>query len=176
MTQTGMSLGTPAYMAPEQATADAALDHRADLYSLGVLGYELLTGRPPFVGTPQQVLAAHLTQAPPPVNQLRPDVPAALANLVQRALAKSPDARWQRAGDMQAAFETLLHPSGATPSQATIPIPAPRPSLLARARQWRTWLIVFTVLEIAGIAWWAIATDAPLPVLRIGSKNGSGPN
>lgn len=65
LTTIGVALGTPTYMAPEQATADPATDHRADIYAVGVIAYELLTGRPPFTGTtPQQILAAHVTQAP----------------------------------------------------------------------------------------------------------------
>src|SRR5439155_1627183 len=65
LTSLGVALGTPAYMSPEQASADPSVDHRADIYSLGVLAYELLTGQPPFAGrTPQHVLAAHVTEAP----------------------------------------------------------------------------------------------------------------
>ena len=71
LTTAGVALGTPAYMAPEQATADPHLDHRVDIYAVGALAYELLAGRPPFTAaTPQQVLAAHVTQAPEPISTL----------------------------------------------------------------------------------------------------------
>jgi len=91
LTQIGTSLGTPAYMAPEQAAGDPAVDHRADLYSLGCLAYELLAGHPPFHGRPpQRLLAAHITETPQPIQKLRPDAPAALSELVMRLLEKDP--------------------------------------------------------------------------------------
>ncbi|CAA9300875.1 MAG: Serine/threonine protein kinase, partial [uncultured Gemmatimonadaceae bacterium] len=72
-TALGMAVGTPAYMAPEQALGDPATDHRADLYALGVIAYELLAGAPPFAGrTPQQLVAAHVSQPPPPLGAARP--------------------------------------------------------------------------------------------------------
>src|SRR2546425_6661074 len=96
LTSAGMALGTPAYMAPEQAAADPHTDHRCDIYAVGILGYELLTGRPPFVGTsPQQVLAAVATQTPEPLARYRPTVPPAIADLVVRCLEKHPADRWQ---------------------------------------------------------------------------------
>ena len=80
LTTAGVALGTPAYMAPEQAAADAHIDHRADIYAVGVIAYELLTGRTPFVGTTQQqLLAAHVTQIPDPVTKYRESVPPVLA-------------------------------------------------------------------------------------------------
>ena len=89
LTSLGVALGTPAYMAPEQAAADPHLDHRADLYALGILGYEMLTGRPPFTAaTPQATLAAQVTQTPQPVTAQRPAVPGALNALVMRCLEK----------------------------------------------------------------------------------------
>jgi len=94
LTQPGTSLGTPAYMAPEQAAGNPRIDHRADLYALGVLGYELLAGRPPFVGTtPQQVVVAQLLELPAPIGELRPDTPVGLGTLIMRCLEKEPEAR-----------------------------------------------------------------------------------
>ena len=94
LTQLGMAVGTPAYMAPEQAVGDAALDHRADLYALGVIAYELTAGVHPFAGRSAQALVvAHLTELPAPLAERRPDVPAALSALILRLLAKSPDDR-----------------------------------------------------------------------------------
>ena len=72
LTTEGIALGTPAYMAPEQAAADPHIDHRADIYAVGAVAYELLTGRPPFTGnTQQEILAAHVTLAPDPVTKYR---------------------------------------------------------------------------------------------------------
>jgi serine/threonine-protein kinase len=100
-TTAGVALGTPAYMAPEQVAADPALDHRADLYALGVLGYEMLAGRPPLLGAgPQATLAAQVTQRPDPLTRHRPAVPADLNALVMRCLEKSPAARYQTAGEL----------------------------------------------------------------------------
>ncbi|HUO52479.1 MAG TPA: serine/threonine-protein kinase, partial [Gemmatimonadaceae bacterium] len=80
LTSLGMAMGTPAYMAPEQAAADPDTDHRADIYALGAMAYEMLTGRPLFPGrSPQQVLAAHTLEAPEPVQRIRPSLPPAFA-------------------------------------------------------------------------------------------------
>ncbi len=90
-TTSGVAIGTPAYMAPEQLAADPAADHRVDIYGLGLVAYELLTGRTPFSGrTPAATMTAQLTEMPAPVNRVRRDVPLALSQLVERCLAKDP--------------------------------------------------------------------------------------
>ena len=107
LTLVGTSLGTPAYMAPEQAAADPATDYRADLYALGVVAYEMLAGRTPFAGrSPQALMAAHLTERPMPITELRPDVPAGLAALVMQCLEKEPDARPESAGAIAARLDS----------------------------------------------------------------------
>jgi serine/threonine-protein kinase len=96
----GVVVGTPMYMAPEQA-GDEPVDHRADLYSLGVVAYELLTGRAPFAGmTTRQVLVAHARSTPDAVERLRPDLAPDLAQAVMRCLEREPAARWQSAEQM----------------------------------------------------------------------------
>ncbi|MDQ3138931.1 MAG: protein kinase [Gemmatimonadota bacterium] len=101
LTTAGVSLGTPAYMAPEQVAADPRLDHRADLYALGLVAYEMLVAGSPYAATtPQQQMAAHVTQAPAPIHLKRPDCPPALATLIMRCLSKNPDVRWQSAEDV----------------------------------------------------------------------------
>ena len=107
ITRTGMTLGTVGYMAPEQAFGDADVDHRADIYALGVVGYEMISGSPPFTGaTTQAILAANLTQPPPRLEYLRADVPPRVARAIEKALMKSPADRFQTARDFSAACTT----------------------------------------------------------------------
>ena len=113
MTSLGVALGTPAYMSPEQASADPTVDHRADIYAFGVLAYELLTGQTPFGGrTPQGLLAAHVTEPPEPIQKRRPSIPPALAALVMRCLEKRPADRPQSAAEVVHALDDLNTPSG----------------------------------------------------------------
>jgi len=121
VTSVGVALGTPAYMAPEQASADPRVDHRADVYAWGVLAYELITGQSPFAGrTPQAMLAAHVTEEPEDVGRRRANTPPALADLVMRCLAKSAADRPQRADELVRALDTIGTTSGgAVPTLAT---------------------------------------------------------
>ena len=103
-----LAMGTPGYMSPEQAAGDPAIDARADLYSLGVVAYELLTGRVPFLrATPHALLLAHLREQAVPVERLRPEIPPALALLVRRALSKDPAERLASAAECQATLARL---------------------------------------------------------------------
>jgi serine/threonine-protein kinase len=108
LTGAGTALGTPAYMAPEQARGDAVVDHRADLYALGVVAYEALAGTHPFGRrTPAELVAAHRDESPPSLDARRPDVPPAFAALVMRCLEKDPAARPQSAAEVVAALDAV---------------------------------------------------------------------
>ncbi|MEP6574238.1 MAG: serine/threonine-protein kinase, partial [Gemmatimonadota bacterium] len=115
LTQTGTSLGTPAYMAPEQIAGDPSVDQRVDLYALGCMAFELLIGRAPFADrTPQRMLAAHLSEVPPALVTLRADCPIPLSDLVARLLEKDPGHRPQSAAEVLTALDAVL--TSSTPS------------------------------------------------------------
>jgi serine/threonine-protein kinase len=163
LTSMGVALGTPTYMAPEQAVADPNVDQRADIYAVGVMAYELLAGRPPFTGvTPQQVLAAHVTEKPDPLSKHRPGVSGALEAIVMRCLEKRPADRWQSADDLLAALEPLATPSGGTaPTAARMPaveIPV-RPYPIARIAA------AAVVLVALAVAWRFLRPSAAVLVL-----------
>jgi serine/threonine-protein kinase len=120
MTQVGTVVGTPAFMSPEQAAGNVHIDGRSDLYSLGALAYCLLTGRPPFEGDSRAVMSKHLTQDPPPLRSLRPDVPEDLATAVARCLAKDPGARWPDAR----ALREAIAPTGLDEDELPEPLDA----------------------------------------------------
>jgi eukaryotic-like serine/threonine-protein kinase len=100
-------------MAPEQAAGDSQVDARVDVYALGVLGYEMLAGLPPFTGpSAQAVIAAHLTATPRPLRELRPETPPARAATIARALAKSPDERFRSAAEFRDEVRPVHAPVG----------------------------------------------------------------
>jgi tRNA A-37 threonylcarbamoyl transferase component Bud32/tetratricopeptide (TPR) repeat protein len=137
LTQLGTSIGTPAYMAPEQAAGDPATDHRADIYSFGCVAFELLAGTPPFhASAAHRLLMAHATEQAPSVDTLRPDTPRALSALVARCLEKEPERRPQSAAELLQALD------------ATGPLE--RPTSAPRARAIRRAAIGVGVLGVLG--------------------------
>jgi serine/threonine protein kinase len=109
LTRSGIAVGTSTYMSPEQITALQELDRRSDLYSLGCVLFECLAGQPPFSHRNEaMVLQLHLTQPAPDIRTLRPEVPAELASGIARALAKTPEERWQSAAAMRDALTAVV--------------------------------------------------------------------
>ncbi|MBE0593855.1 MAG: PD40 domain-containing protein [Gemmatimonadales bacterium] len=152
LTETGISLGTPQYMSPEQATGDRVLDARSDVYSLGAVLYEMLTGEPPVTGpTVQAMIAKLLTQRPVPVRAVRDTVPAALDHVVMRALARTPADRYPGAGEFVTALQHSLAPGG-TPG-------APR-------RKRAVWLVLaavsVVVLALFASRLWRVRVSLPV--------------
>jgi serine/threonine-protein kinase len=139
LTSVGMSLGTPTYMAPEQAAADTNVDHRADLYAFGIMAYEVLVGAPPFENRPvAQILVAHISEPPTPLSRRRPEIPAALAALIMRCLEKDPNRRPQAADELVAALDDPATVSGPVAS-VTVPSVTASPVTAADPRRWMRW-------------------------------------
>ena len=167
VTTLGVAIGTPTYMSPEQAAADPHVDHRSDIYSVGVMAFEMLSGRPPFVGsTPQQVLAAHVTEAPDSVSKRRPAIPATLEAVVMRCLAKRPADRFQTAAELYAALEPLATPSGGLTPVETRPV-----SAIRAPRRWPRYAFATVGIAIsAGAVWWLMNRPPAVAVLTSNSQ------
>ncbi|HEY3933916.1 MAG TPA: protein kinase [Gemmatimonadales bacterium] len=185
LTSVGMALGTPAYMAPEQAVADPNVDQRADIYSLGVVAYEMLTGSSPYhATTPQEMLAAHVVQPAEPITSRRGDIPGDLAAIIMRCLAKAPADRFATAGELVDALELV-----GTPSGGSVPFD-PKERARTLFRQWHPGRVVvlhvvatvaitaiaFGLTRIAGLPdwiWLAVlgAMLLGIPPLVIASRN-----
>ena len=163
MTGVGTSLGTPAYMAPEQAAADPATDHRADLYALGIVAYEMLTGAPPFHGrTPQALLAAQLSEIPAPLTSRRYDVSVPLSTLVMQCLEKEPAKRPKSANDVLRALDD----PGVLVSDAFPAAEAPK------QRRKRFMEIGIGLLVVAAVAAaWVLTAPEPPPGSAADSAN-----
>jgi eukaryotic-like serine/threonine-protein kinase len=141
LTQVGMSIGTPMYMAPEQAAGDPSTDARADLYSFGCLAYELLAGHAPFTGrSPQKLLAAHMGEAPVSLTMHRADTPVALAELVMRCLEKEPNGRPRDAAE-------IVRTLGSLTTGGAVTMPS-----VSRQRQLPLWMALAMWTAMFGIA------------------------
>jgi tetratricopeptide (TPR) repeat protein len=177
LTSLGVALGTPAYMAPEQAVADPNVDHRADIYALGAMAYEMLCGRPPFSGpNAQAVLSMHVTEAPEPATKHRTTVPDALNALIMRCLEKKAADRWQKADELIPHLDALLTPTGGITPTATQPVRAATAAAapvgsgataLAKAHPLRVvalfglasigvLAIVYAIVRVVGLPYWVL--------------------
>ncbi|HUQ48141.1 MAG TPA: protein kinase, partial [Gemmatimonadaceae bacterium] len=175
VTSVGLAVGTPSYMSPEQAAADPGIDHRSDIYSVGVMAYEMLTGRTPFVGaTSQQILAAHVTQTADPLSRYRPGLPAALEAVLMRCLEKRPADRWQSAAALHDALEPFATASSITPTDS--PPHTGKSASFAKPIA----VGVAAVLLIGAAAWFTVgrkafaSNDAPRSIAVIPFENLSG--
>ena len=125
MTDLGVAIGTPQYMAPEQAAADAGIDHRVDLYALGCVAYEMIGGEPPFAGRAAvSLIRAHIIEAPTPITMKRADIPETLASLIARCLEKDPDHRPRDAHEVIDVLENLASAEfRSSPSTVSVDLP-----------------------------------------------------
>ncbi|MFC1639527.1 protein kinase, partial [Gemmatimonadota bacterium] len=176
MTETGMSLGTPHYMSPEQATAEKDLTNRSDIYSLGAVLYELLTGEPPHMGnSAQQIIMKIVTDEARPVTDLRKSVPPHVAGATAKALEKLPADRYGSAAEFAAA---LNNPAFSAPMAGAVPL-----AESAKGWPWKYVSLVTSALALLflGTAIWAISRPEPRkPVTRLSvripdDQNLSGP-
>jgi serine/threonine-protein kinase len=165
MTQTGMSLGTPAYMSPEQAMGEREIGARSDVYALGAMTYETLAGEPPFTGPSSQAIVAKvLTEPAPQLRPKRPTVPPAAEAAIMTALQKLPADRWGSAREFSDALTGTASRSGPVP---TVPMAAARPAADRRHAPllWAGWGLAAVA---AGIAAWALSRPRPeLPPSRL---------
>ena len=147
VTSTGLTLGTPTYMSPEQAAADRGLDGRSDIYSLGVVLYEMLAGEPPFTGpNARAIIARHIQEPPPDLRIVRPEIPIEVWSLTERMLAKTPSARFADADLLIAAIDD---PKAAMEAQ-------PRRWSAARMSATRLAILLTSSAILALVAWWIV--------------------
>jgi serine/threonine-protein kinase len=187
MTSTGMAIGTPAYMAPEQLAGDPSADHRIDIYAVGLLAYELLSGKSPFSGdTPAAVLGAVLMRDPKPLHEVRKNVPKRLSAIIMQCLSKVPGGRPPTAEALLAALDMIATASGeirtrehrvpTVPGTAAVPIPvqeaAPEPVVeaapVAKSNRGKYMLAGAAVLLLA-----ALGTAAALSGRFTGNRTSS---
>src|SRR5688500_3565325 len=157
ITQTGLSLGTPQYMSPEQATGDRIIDARSDIYSLGALTYEMLTGEPPHTGTTSQaVIARVLTEKPRSIRSSRPSVPPHVEAAVERALEKLPADRWATAKEFSEALSGARIVTRASTAAVSRNLPSSRPTV----REYAAWILAAAGLGAA--AFLALKPERPV--------------
>ena len=167
VTQTGISLGTPQYMSPEQATGDRAIDARTDVYALGAVLYEMLTGDPPHLGgTAQSIIAKVLTERPRPIRSARQSVPSHVDRSVLRALEKLPADRFATAQEFSAALTGHSLPSPAGSVTEETPAISASTSRSVRARRIGTGVAIVALAALAVVGWLKAVHHPSLPITR----------
>jgi hypothetical protein len=166
LTGTGIALGTPAYMSPEQAAGSKDLDGRSDLYSLGCVLYEMLAGQPPFTGpTLESLIHQHLSAEPPNITNIRPSVPSWVVAALQRSLAKTPADRFNPVAQFGEAIAPRV-------SMAEVPVaPAvPVPSVQPRQWRWAAAVVAAVVVLAGGWAGWSTLHRHETPPSPVGPR------
>ena len=161
VTQAGTVIGTPAYMAPEQIAADPDIDHRADLYAFGCVGYELLAGEAPFASRQGHQMLAHVTERPVPVAEKRPDCPSSIARIVMQCLEKDPAARPPSAREILRVLDRTTEPA--------------TPAIHSRLTRTRAAAVALTVVALAVVALTArdgVARELSVAVLPFSTFGG----
>jgi serine/threonine-protein kinase len=169
MTQTGMSLGTPAYMSPEQAMGERDIGPRSDVYALSAMTYEMLAGEPPFTGPNSQAIVAKvLTEQPPPLRPKRPTVPPAAEDAILTALQKLPADRWGTAKEFSDALEGSGRTAGRQGGQRTVALPRSERLTVRASSRLINWLGWVAAGAAAALATWALFRPRPqLPPSRL---------
>ncbi len=158
LTSTGVAVGTPAYMSPEQALADGDLDARSDIYSLACVTYEMIAGIPPFVGaTPQAVMARRFGSPPPPLNETREGVPQHVETAVSKALCRAPADRWQTAREFGDALQTPTATQGDNRVQQAVG---------DRRKKYGRIIAAIVAIALAGVALFAVILGQADPITR----------
>jgi serine/threonine protein kinase len=158
LTETGLAVGTPAYMSPEQALGGTGLGATTDVYSLGCVVYEMLTGQPPYRGpTPRAVLAQHAAGALPALRTSHPELPVPLERVVQQALAKEPGERFQSATDLAGALAEALTPEAAIAEARRV----------ARRRWTRALIVAGLVALLSASGWWLRSVRGAHPIRKL---------
>jgi TolB-like protein/Tfp pilus assembly protein PilF/tRNA A-37 threonylcarbamoyl transferase component Bud32 len=167
ITESGITLGTPAYMSPEQSVGDETVDSRSDIYSLAVVVYEMLAGSPPFTGAnPRAIMARRLVEPPPSLAVVRPGLPPTMELAITRALARSPAERFDTAAD----FAVTLCGRGEEPPEPQSESPAPAPARSRRRQLVGAALAIPLLVGVVVVAQRALRGGDPQPVTAAGRQ------
>ena len=157
ITQAGLVIGSPSYMAPEQVAGDEGMDQRADIYALGCLAYELFAGKPPFTATdPHLILRAHVSEIPADVRTHRPDLPADIAAIVMRSLEKDRALRPQTANELVKFFRAP-RPTASRPPRGNAPV-----AVAEKIPRWAWYMTMTTALAAVAVGVFAVWPRKPV--------------